>query len=243
MTPPSFTSGELADRFGLELRGDAGLVIDNEQGRRYDRFRNRIIFPIHDRRGRIIAFGGRVLDKGEPKYLNSPETPLFEKGRELYGLFLAQKAIREAGFVVVVEGYMDVVALAQFGIENAVATLGTATTPHHVHTLLRQTDRIVFCFDGDAAGRRAAWRALENALESLRDDATLAFLFLPTEHDPDSFVRAEGAESRRERPPAHAAEAAQSDRASRDQLRSGRQGRALPRLAYQGSGSRLHQPA
>ncbi|MBP8217211.1 MAG: DNA primase [Thauera sp.] len=174
---------------------DAGLVIDNDQGRRYDRFRNRIIFPIHDRRGRIIAFGGRVLDKGEPKYLNSPETPLFEKGRELYGLFLAQKAIREAGFVVVVEGYMDVVALAQFGIENAVATLGTATTPHHVHTLLRQTDRIVFCFDGDAAGRRAAWRALENALESLRDDATLAFLFLPTEHDPDSFVRAEGADA------------------------------------------------
>ncbi|MDX9884327.1 DNA primase [Thauera sp.] len=174
---------------------DAGLVIDNDQGRRYDRFRNRIIFPIHDRRGRIIAFGGRVLDKGEPKYLNSPETPLFEKGRELYGLFLAQKAIRDAGFVVVVEGYMDVVALAQFGIENAVATLGTATTPHHVHTLLRQTDRVVFCFDGDAAGRRAAWRALENALESLRDDATLAFLFLPAEHDPDSFVRAEGADA------------------------------------------------
>ncbi len=174
---------------------DAGLVIDNDQGRRYDRFRNRIIFPIHDRRGRIIAFGGRVLDKGEPKYLNSPETPLFEKGRELYGLFLAQKAIRDAGFAVVVEGYMDVVALAQFGIENAVATLGTATTPHHVHTLLRQTDRIVFCFDGDAAGRRAAWRALENALESLRDDATLAFLFLPAEHDPDSFVRAEGADA------------------------------------------------
>ena len=174
---------------------DAGLVIDNDQGRRYDRFRNRIIFPIHDRRGRIIAFGGRVLDKGEPKYLNSPETQLFEKGRELYGLFLAQKAIRDAGFVVVVEGYMDVVALAQFGIENAVATLGTATTPHHVHTLLRQTDRIVFCFDGDPPGRRAAWRALENALESLRDDATLAFLFLPAEHDPDSFVRAEGADA------------------------------------------------
>ncbi len=207
-------SGQVAARFGLgyapddwqalekvfpdyqaKTLADAGLVIDNDQGRRYDRFRNRIIFPIHDRRGRIIAFGGRVLDKGEPKYLNSPETPLFEKGRELYGLFLAQKAIRDAGFAVVVEGYMDVVALAQFGIENAVATLGTATTPQHVHTLLRQTDRIVFCFDGDAAGRRAAWRALENALESLRDDATLAFLFLPAEHDPDSFVRAEGAEA------------------------------------------------
>ncbi len=207
-------SGEVAARFGLGYAPDdwqalqkvfpdyqvktlanAGLVIDNDQGRRYDRFRNRIIFPIHDRRGRIIAFGGRVLDKGEPKYLNSPETPLFEKGRELYGLFLAQKAIRDAGFAVVVEGYMDVVALAQFGIENAVATLGTATTPQHVHTLLRQSDRVVFCFDGDAAGRRAAWRALENALESLRDDATLAFLFLPAEHDPDSFVRAEGADA------------------------------------------------
>ncbi len=207
-------SGEVAARFGLGFApdewqalqrifpdyqsrhlADAGLVIDNDQGRRYDRFRNRIIFPIHDRRGRVIAFGGRVLDGGEPKYLNSPETPLFEKGRELYGLFLAQKAIRDAGFAIVVEGYMDVVALAQYGIENAVATLGTATTPQHVHTLLRQTDRVVFCFDGDAAGRRAAWRALENALESLRDDATLAFLFLPEEHDPDSFVRAEGADA------------------------------------------------
>lgn len=207
-------SGEVAARFGLgyapdewqalqkifpdydaRTLADAGLVIDNDQGRRYDRFRGRIIFPIHDRRGRIIAFGGRVLDKGEPKYLNSPETPLFEKGRELYGFFLAQKAIRDTGFAVVVEGYMDVVALAQYGIENAVATLGTATTPQHIHTLLRQTDRVVFCFDGDAAGRRAAWRALENALESLRDDATLAFLFLPAEHDPDSFVRAHGADS------------------------------------------------
>lgn len=207
-------SGEVAARFGLgyapdewqalqkifpdyqaKTLADAGLVIDNDQGRRYDRFRDRIIFPIHDRRGRIIAFGGRILDKGEPKYLNSPETPLFEKGRELYGLYLAQKPIRDEGFAVVVEGYMDVVALAQYGIANAVATLGTATTPQHVHTLLRQTDRVVFCFDGDAAGRRAAWRALENALESLRDDATLAFLFLPTEHDPDSFVRAEGADA------------------------------------------------
>ncbi len=206
-------SGEIAARFGIgyaadgqglqrifpdyqaKALADAGLVIDNDQGRRYDRFRHRVIFPIHDRRGRVIAFGGRVLDGGEPKYLNSPETPLFEKGRELYGLFLAQKAIRDAGFALVVEGYMDVVALAQFGIENAVATLGTATTPHHIQTLLRQTDRIVFCFDGDAAGRRAAWRALENALEALRDGVTLAFLFLPAEHDPDSFLRAEGAEA------------------------------------------------
>lgn len=207
-------SGEIAARFGIGYAPDewqalqkvfpeysarnlldAGLVIDNDQGRRYDRFRGRIIFPIHDRRGRIIAFGGRVLDSGEPKYLNSPETPLFEKGRELYGLFLAQKPIRDSGFALVAEGYMDVVALAQYGIHNAVAALGTATTPHHINTLLRQTNRIVFCFDGDAAGRKAAWRALENALEALRDDATLAFLFLPEQHDPDSFVRAEGADA------------------------------------------------
>ncbi|HJV26332.1 MAG TPA: DNA primase [Aromatoleum sp.] len=172
---------------------DAGLVIENDAGRRYDRFRNRIMFPIQDRRGRIIAFGGRVLDGGEPKYLNSPETPLFEKGRELYGLPQAQKAIREAGHTIVVEGYMDVVALAQFGVGNAVATLGTATTPHHINTLLRHAQRIVFCFDGDAAGRKAARRALESSLEALRDDVTLAFLFLPEEHDPDSFVRAFGA--------------------------------------------------
>lgn len=207
-------SGEVAARFGIGYSpdewqalqrifpdyqskhlADAGLVIDNDQGRRYDRFRHRIMFPIHDRRGRIIAFGGRILDSGEPKYLNSPETPLFEKGRELYGLFLAQKSIRDNGFALVVEGYMDVVALAQFGLDNAVATLGTATTPHHINTLLRHTERIVFCFDGDAAGRRAAWRALENSLEALRDDVTLAFLFLPAEHDPDSFVRKEGAEA------------------------------------------------
>lgn len=171
----------------------AGLVIENEAGRRYDRFRDRIMFPIQDRRGRVIAFGGRILDKGEPKYLNSPETPLFEKGRELYGLIQAQKAIRESGFALVVEGYMDVVSLAQFDINNAVATLGTATTNHHIKSLLRYTERIVFCFDGDAAGRKAAWRALESSLETLRDDATLAFLFLPEQHDPDTFVRAEGA--------------------------------------------------
>ena len=181
-----------------KLLTTAGLVIDNEQGQRYDRFRDRIMFPIHDRRGRVIAFGGRVFEGGEPKYLNSPETPLFEKGRELYGLFLAQKAIREAGFALVVEGYMDVVALAQFGMENAVATLGTATTPQHIQTLLRQSSRIVFCFDGDEAGGRAAWRALENALEALRDDVTLAFLFLPPEHDPDTFIREKGVEAMRE---------------------------------------------
>ncbi|MDT3670721.1 MAG: DNA primase [Aromatoleum sp.] len=210
-------SGEVAARFGIgyapdDWQGlqktfteydsktllDAGLVIENEAGRRYDRFRNRIIFPIQDRRGRVIAFGGRVLDGGEPKYLNSPETPLFEKGRELYGLTQAQKSIRDSGYALVVEGYMDVVALAQFDIGNAVATLGTATTPHHIHALLRHSQRIVFCFDGDAAGRKAAWRGLESALEALRDDVTLAFLFLPEQHDPDSFVRAEGSEAFRQ---------------------------------------------
>lgn len=208
-------SGEIAARFGIgyapegwqalsqlfpeyassKALAQAGLVIDNEQGRRYDRFRDRIMFPIQDRRGRVIAFGGRVLATGEPKYLNSPETPLFEKGRELYGLTQAQKSIREAGFALVVEGYMDVVALAQFGIANAVATLGTATTSHHIQLLLRQTERVVFCFDGDNAGRKAAWRALEASLDTLRDDVTLAFLFLPEGHDPDSFVRAAGAEA------------------------------------------------
>ncbi|WP_332671537.1 DNA primase [Aromatoleum sp.] len=210
-------SGEIAARFGIgyapdDWQGlqktfpdydskpllDAGLVIENDAGRRYDRFRNRIIFPIQDRRGRIIAFGGRVLDGGEPKYLNSPETPLFEKGRELYGLTQAQKPMRDSGYVLVVEGYMDVVALAQFGIGNAVATLGTATTPHHIHALLRHSQRIVFCFDGDSAGRKAARRGLESALEALRDDVTLAFLFLPEQHDPDSFVRAEGSEAFRQ---------------------------------------------
>ena len=209
-------TGEVAARFGIGFAPagwqaleavfpnyqdktllDAGLVIVNEQGRRYDRFRERIMFPIQDRRGRVIAFGGRVLDSGEPKYLNSPETPLFEKGRELYGIRQAMQSIRDDGFALAVEGYMDVVALAQFGICNAVATLGTATTPHHIQSLLRYADRLVFCFDGDKAGRKAARRALENSLEALRDDATLAFLFLPEEHDPDSFVRAHGPDALR----------------------------------------------
>jgi DNA primase len=171
---------------------EAGLVIHGDGGKRYDRFRDRIMFPIVNQRGQVIGFGGRVLDGSEPKYLNSPETPLFEKGRELYGLFQARQAIRSAGRVVVVEGYMDVVALAQFGVTNAVATLGTATTPWHVQKLLRQTDEVVFCFDGDAAGRRAAWRALENALEHLQDGKQVKFLFLPPEHDPDSYLRANG---------------------------------------------------
>lgn len=205
-------SGEIAARFQIgyapsgwqnlasvikdyqsESLGVAGLVITNEQGRRYDRFRDRIMFPIHDQKGQVIGFGGRVLggegDDSGPKYLNSPETPLFQKGHELYGLFLARRAIREAGKVLVVEGYMDVVALAQHGVGYAVATLGTATTPYHITKLMRQTDDIVFCFDGDAAGRKAAWRAAINSLPALTDGLRLSFLFLPPEHDPDSYIR------------------------------------------------------
>jgi DNA primase len=170
----------------------AGLVIAGEAGKRYDRFRRRIMFPIHDASGRVIGFGGRVLDDGEPKYLNSPETPVFAKGRELYGLFQARPAIRGAGKVLVVEGYMDVVALAQHGIEYAVATLGTATTPTHIQKLFRTTDCVVFCFDGDEAGRRAAWRALEHALPVLSDDKQARFLFLPDGEDPDDTVRHRG---------------------------------------------------
>jgi DNA primase len=170
----------------------AGLVIQGDEDKRYDRFRDRIMFPIVDQRGHIVGFGGRVLEQGEPKYLNSPETALFEKGRELYGLYQARRAIRDAGRVIVVEGYMDVVALAQHGIGYAVATLGTATTPTHVQKLMRQTEDIVFCFDGDDAGRRAAWRALENSLEQLADGKQLSFLFLPQGEDPDSYVRQAG---------------------------------------------------
>ncbi len=201
-------SGDIAKRFGIGYAPEgwqnlqaafpdygsqalvaAGLIVQGDEGKRYDRFRDRIVFPIVDPRGHIIGFGGRVLDRGEPKYLNSPETALFEKGRELYGLYQGRRAIRDAGRVVVVEGYMDVVALAQNGIGYAVATLGTATTPTHVQTLLRQVGDIVFCFDGDAAGRRAAWRALENSLEHLVDGKQLSFLFLPQDEDPDSYVR------------------------------------------------------
>ena len=170
----------------------SGLVIAGEGGKRYDRFRDRIMFPIHDSSGRVIGFGGRILDQGEPKYLNSPETPLFAKGHELYGLFQARPAIRTAGKVVVVEGYMDVVALAQHGVEYVVATLGTATTSIHVQKLLRMTDCVVFCFDGDDAGRRAAWRALENTLPALADGKDVRFLFLPEGEDPDDFIRRRG---------------------------------------------------
>jgi len=169
-----------------------GLVVAGEGGKRYDRFRDRIMFPIHDNRGQVIGFGGRVLGEGEPKYLNSPETPLFSKGRELYGLFLGRTAIRDAGKVVVVEGYMDVVALAQHGVEYAVATLGTATTPTHAQKLFRLTDTVVFCFDGDNAGRKAAWRALENTLPVLADGKNAQFLFLPDGEDPDDYIRQRG---------------------------------------------------
>ena len=150
------------------------------------------MFPIRNPKGQVIAFGGRILDQGEPKYLNSPETPLFSKGNTLYGLFEGRLAIRDRGFVLVCEGYMDVVALAQLGFANAVATLGTACTPFHVRTLLRQTDRIVFSFDGDVAGQRAAQRALEACLPILSDDKEIRFLFLPSEHDPDSYIRQYG---------------------------------------------------
>ncbi len=171
---------------------ESGLVIETEEGRRYDRFRDRIMFPIRNRRGHLIGFGGRLIDKGEPKYLNSPETTLFSKGRELYGLWEGRQAIRQEGHVLVVEGYMDVVALAEQGLGNAVATLGTATTDVHIQSLMRVSDRIVFCFDGDDAGHRAAWKALETCLPLLRDDIAIRFLFLPDQHDPDSYIRAYG---------------------------------------------------
>ncbi|MBX7230024.1 MAG: DNA primase [Burkholderiaceae bacterium] len=210
-------SGEIAAKFSLGYAPDdwralekaftkyedprlveAGLVVAKESKsspgelQRYDRFRDRIMFPILNNKGEVIGFGGRVLDKGEPKYLNSPETAVFNKGAELYGLFEARQAIRERGYVLVTEGYMDVVALAQLGFPNTVATLGTATSSLHLQKLLRQTDHIVYSFDGDKAGRRAAWRALEAALAFAADDKRISFLFLPAEHDPDSFIRTEG---------------------------------------------------
>ncbi|MBL8329653.1 MAG: DNA primase [Rubrivivax sp.] len=209
-------SGEVARDFGLgyapdgwrslagvfpdyadPVLGEAGLVIthgeDGADQKRYDRFRDRIMFPIRSTKGELIGFGGRVIDAGEPKYLNSPETPVFVKGRELYGLYEGRSAIRERGHALVVEGYMDVVALAQAGFGQAVATLGTACTPDHVQKLLRFTDHVVFSFDGDAAGRRAATRALEAALPHVSDLRSFRFLFLPPEHDPDSYVRERGA--------------------------------------------------
>jgi DNA primase len=214
-------TGEIAARFGMGYAPDgwkglasafpkyddpllveAGLVIvpddqgkDGEEQRRYDRFRDRIMFPIRSVQGEVIGFGGRVLDKGEPKYLNSPETPVFSKGKELYGLYEARSALRNKGHVIVTEGYMDVVALAQWGFANAVATLGTACTQDHAQKLFRFTDQVVFSFDGDAAGRRAAGRALEACLPHATDTRRISFLFLPAEHDPDSFIRENGAEA------------------------------------------------
>ena len=172
----------------------AGLVIENEAGRRYDRFRDRVMFPIRDQRGRVIGFGGRVLGKGEPKYMNSPETPVFHKGRALYGLHEARQHPGRAREIVVVEGYLDVVSLAQHGIEPAVATLGTATTTDHIRQLTRLSDRVIFCFDGDRAGRAAAWRAAENALPHAGGQVELVFLLMPEGEDPDSLVRLKGAE-------------------------------------------------
>ena len=211
-------SGEVAKQFGLgyapegwrslarvfadyqdPLLVESGLVISNaEDGgdeKRYDRFRDRVMFPIRNVKGECIGFGGRVMGDGSPKYLNSPETPVFSKGRELYGLYEARTALREAGYVLVTEGYMDVVALAQLGFPNAVATLGTACTTEHVQKLFRFTDAVVFSFDGDAAGRRAARKALDGALPFASDVRNVKFLFLPAEHDPDSFVRAHGTEA------------------------------------------------
>jgi DNA primase len=213
-------SGEVARQFGIgyapagwrtlasvfpeyddPLLAESGLVISGEaddkggEGKRYDRFRDRVMFPIRNVKGECIGFGGRVLGNEKPKYLNSPETPVFSKGRELYGLYEARAAFRERGYALVTEGYMDVVALAQLGFPNAVATLGTACTPEHVQKLFRFTDSVVFSFDGDAAGRRAARKALDGALSYASDVRSVKFLFLPAEHDPDSFIREFGAEA------------------------------------------------
>ena len=186
-------------RYDDPVLGEAGLVVtqgeDTDNPKRYDRFRDRIMFPIRSVKGEVIGFGGRVIDQGEPKYLNSPETPLFVKGRELYGQYENRAGVRERGFALVVEGYMDVVALAQHGVANALATLGTACTDEHVRKLLRFTDHVVFSFDGDAAGRRAAARALQVVLPHVGDLRSFRFLFLPDEHDPDSFIRERGAQA------------------------------------------------
>jgi DNA primase len=211
-------SGQIAKHFGLgyapegwrslasvfpdyqdPLLAESGLVIvnqeDGEDEKRYDRFRDRVMFPIRNVKGECIGFGGRVLGEGTPKYLNSPETPVFSKGRELYGLFEARNALRDMGYVLVTEGYMDVVALAQLGFPNAVATLGTACTTDHVQKLFRFTDSVVFSFDGDGAGRRAARKALDGALPYATDVRSVKFLFLPQEHDPDSYIREFGKEA------------------------------------------------
>ncbi len=204
-------SGEIAARFGMgyappgwdnltsslgstnqQAAHELGLLVERENGGFYDRFRERIMFPIRDRRGRIIGFGGRVLGDEKPKYMNSPESAVFHKGQELYGLYEARKQVRDLDRLLVVEGYMDVVALAQHGIHNAVATLGTATTAEHLERLFRVVPQVIFCFDGDTAGRKAAWRALENALPVMRQGREAHFLFIPDGEDPDSLVRKEG---------------------------------------------------
>ncbi|MBE4298168.1 DNA primase [Vibrio parahaemolyticus] len=206
-------SGEIVQKFGIGYVADewdlvrknfgqnkdnqdmlvaGGMLIENDKGNRYDRFRGRIMFPIRDRRGRVIGFGGRVLGEGTPKYLNSPETPIFHKGKELYGLYEVLQAHREPAQILVVEGYMDVVALAQYGVDYSVASLGTSTTGDHIQMLFRQTNTVVCCYDGDRAGKEAAWRALENALQFLKTGNTLKFLFLPDGEDPDSYVRKYG---------------------------------------------------
>ncbi len=183
------------DERKLKLLDRAGLLSKNDSGRVYDKFRDRVMFPIHDRRGRVIAFGGRVLDKDDgPKYLNSPETPLFHKGRELYGLWQVRQAHNKIPRLVVVEGYMDVVALFQHGVDTAVATLGTATTPDHAELLFRNAADVYFCFDGDRAGRGAAWKAVESVLPRMKDGRQAFFLFLPEGEDPDTLVRQEGAD-------------------------------------------------
>ncbi len=171
---------------------DIGLIIKKNEGGFYDRFRDRIMYPIHDYRGRVIGFGGRILQQGEPKYLNSPETPLFQKGHELYGLYQALKINRQLERVMIVEGYMDVIALFQHGVTYAVATLGTATSAHHLQRLFRYTSEIVFCFDGDEAGRTAAWRALQVIFPIMHDSLQVRFMFLPDGEDPDSLIRKEG---------------------------------------------------
>ena len=177
----------------MQLLERAGLFSKNDRGHVYDKFRDRLMFPIHDRRGRVIAFGGRVIDaEDSPKYLNSPETALFHKGRELYGLWQARQANAKLDRLIVVEGYMDVVALAQYGVSQAVATLGTATTPEHAELLFRNAPDVYFCFDGDRAGRGAAWKALESVLPRMKDGRQALFLFLPEGEDPDSLVRKEG---------------------------------------------------
>lgn len=206
-------SGEIVQKFGIGYVADewdlvrknfgqqkavqdmlvsGGMLIENDKGNRYDRFRGRVMFPIRDRRGRVIGFGGRVLGEGTPKYLNSPETPIFHKGKELYGLYEVLQAYREPPHILVVEGYMDVVALAQYGVDYSVASLGTSTTGDHLQILFRQTSNVVCCYDGDRAGREAAWRAMENALPYLTDGRQLKFMFLPDGEDPDSYIRQHG---------------------------------------------------